>query len=335
MRVLRPKLFLTYNNLATIDGVGAQLQRIISVFCISKLARVGYLHSPLSDIDTQIYSQTNDIDRMQQVAEWNSLFRPDLEVFSPSGNEYILEFSSVSLLHIRILQFFSKFTVRRIILKVSNPRNITDDNPECLLLAPQLMDEKLWSESNRKREVVVGVHIRQGVLALAQYKNRLLPLKHYEKILHEVVSGLHTLSVKYKIFVFSESNQLAEISLLNPEVKKSIELQPNNPNIEINSNGEVKLIHESPDIVNTPILFKAQWMQDEATLTDFISMVRCDILVISKSSLSFVAGLLSRQSIIIYTPFWHEPPSGWLACTHLTSEIFSKALKDKNLDAIR
>ena len=334
-RGFQPKLFLTYNNQSTVDGVGAQLQRIISTYCISKLARIGYLHSPLWDIDTQIFSPISSDERRAQVAQWNSLFRSDLEIFTRTGNDFILELSSVSLLQIRLIRFFSQFTPRRIILKISNPRDISDSHPECLLFAPQLMDDKLWSETNKDKTLVIGVHVRQGVLALAQYKERLLPLKHYEEILHQVVAELDKLSVKYKILVLSERNQKSEISLLNPEVKKSIELEPNNPNLIFTSRTEGKLIHEIPDIVKTPILFKAQWLQDESTFTDFISMVRCDILVISKSSLSFVAGLLSRKSIIIYAPFWHEPPSGWHACTNLKSEIFTKALKDWKLNSFR
>jgi hypothetical protein len=34
-------------------------------------------------------------------------------------------------------------------------------------------------------------------------------------------------------------------------------------------------------------------------------------LLLSKSSMSLVAGLLSTAAVVIYTPFWHEPLADW------------------------
>jgi hypothetical protein len=52
---------------------------------------------------------------------------------------------------------------------------------------------------------------------------------------------------------------------------------------------------------------------NEEITTTFIGMVAADILVISPSSLSYVAGLLS-DGIVYYKPFWHSSRKEWIIC---------------------
>jgi hypothetical protein len=42
-------------------------------------------------------------------------------------------------------------------------------------------------------------------------------------------------------------------------------------------------------------------------------VLTADTLILSKSSFSLVAGLLSSADQVIYTPFWHEPLANWTA----------------------
>ena len=50
---------------------------------------------------------------------------------------------------------------------------------------------------------------------------------------------------------------------------------------------------------------------NEGITTTFIGMVAADILVISPSSFSYVAGLLS-DGIVYYKPFWHSSRKEWI-----------------------
>jgi hypothetical protein len=49
---------------------------------------------------------------------------------------------------------------------------------------------------------------------------------------------------------------------------------------------------------------------NESIESTFYSMVTAQILVMSKSSLSYTAGMLS-DGIIYYLPFWHKPSLNW------------------------
>lgn len=325
----KPKLFLTYDNQASMDGVGAQLQRVISVFSISKLARVGYLHSPLFDIDPQVFSPLKLEERLPQINTWNDLFRDDLEEFHQVGRDRVYESDSISLLHLRLMRFVSRFSRSRIIYRLSNPRIITDKYPESLLVALDLMNDSFRNEiySKEGNDLSIVVHIRQGELVLTQFKDRLLPLIHYERILRCVVNCLNRKDIKFRIMIPRENGQNTSLNVNDPKVARSIALDPNNTNLRINEDESITLIHEKPNPESTPILFEAQWMDESSTYSDFLQMVRADVLITSKSSLSFVAGLMNNRAIKIYTPFWHKAPKDWINSDELNEEVFSRKLR--------
>jgi hypothetical protein len=51
---------------------------------------------------------------------------------------------------------------------------------------------------------------------------------------------------------------------------------------------------------------------NEDVKTTFIGLIVSDVLVQSKSSFSYVAGLLT-QGIVYHIPFWHPPMSKWIS----------------------
>lgn len=60
--------------------------------------------------------------------------------------------------------------------------------------------------------------------------------------------------------------------------------------------------------------FPVKFHFDEDTFETFNGMVFADVLILSASSYSYVAALLSN-GIIIYKPFWHPPRKHWLIAT--------------------
>jgi hypothetical protein len=317
----QPKLFLVIDSQAQSDGAGAQLQRIVSVFCIASLVKVGYLHSEIIDIDAQVFSRKNQKERKLEVEKWNGLFRKDLTNFSVSSSDRIISPRRTSISVVKFVRFISRFSTNRIIWKMADPRIITDRFPNCLAAAPELLDLQVLTdpsiESKTQRTIVI--HIRQGELALSQFKDRLLPLAHYEKILRQLIPILNDSNVEFRILIPTENDHENRISLNDPKVIESLRLNPNNENLVFIEGGYVRLVHEKPTFAHTPLLQNAYWLPEDSVYEDFLKMVRADILVTSKSSLSFTAGLFNRKSIKIYTPFWHSAPSDWISVNDLTS----------------
>jgi hypothetical protein len=41
-------------------------------------------------------------------------------------------------------------------------------------------------------------------------------------------------------------------------------------------------------------------------------LATADVLVMSRSSFSYLGGILNRNGIVLYHPFWHRAPSSWM-----------------------
>lgn len=329
-----PKLFLTYDNQCLMDGVGAQLQRIVSVFGVAKLAKIYYLHSGLVDIDPQAFSLKTFQERETEIDQWNRLFRSDLVAFSELSTDRIISPQHVSLFMLRVIRLLTRFSRHRVIYKMDNPRLISDKFPECLMNAPEMLNSRVLEMTalRSNSEFTIVVHIRQGELVLSQFKDRLLPLSHYEEILRHLVPILEGANVNYKIQIPKENGQENRIPITDPKVSRSIELDPENKNLIFSEDGYVTLNHEKPTAALTPLLLQANWLPEGSVYLDFLKMMQADLLITSKSSLSFVAGLFNRNSIKIYTPFWHTAPANWINANKLGTPISrSKLVKQISL----
>jgi hypothetical protein len=51
---------------------------------------------------------------------------------------------------------------------------------------------------------------------------------------------------------------------------------------------------------------------NEPALDCLRKLATADILVMSRSSFSYLGGILNRNGIILYYPFWHRAPSSWM-----------------------
>ena len=316
---VKPKLFLMYDNSLVLDGVGAQIQRIVSVYGVSRLINASYLHAPLIDFDPQIFTDSTYAERLQEIEKWNSLFRVDLLPYVHTDGDFIFHTNTIGARRLRILNFLSRFSKSRVICKMSNPRKITDRFPDILntaseLISPNFRERELLT---RSEDFKIVVHIRQGVLALSQFKDRLLPLSHYEKVLVTVSRLLNSMGIQYQILIPQEGGQTRNLSIVNSNVIQSMAINPDNSQLRINNDGTVTLIHESPNLQSTPTLFKAKWLDSSSAFSDFELMLNADLLVTSKSSFSFLAGLINQKAIKIYAPFWHSTPSDWLSTDNL------------------
>ena len=319
------------------DGVGAQLQRIVSVFGVAKLAKANYLHSGLFDIDTQAFSLKTFLEREVEVEKWNQLFRSDLALFDELATDRIISPQQISLFMLRIIRFRTRFSRFRVICKIANPRIISDKYPECLKNAPEMLNLRVLEKTalRTSSKFTIVIHIRQGELVLTQFKDRLLPLSHYEEILQHIVPILESVNVNFEIQIPKENGQENRIPITDPKVSRSIELDPDNKNLIFGEEGYVTLNHEKPTSVLTPLLFQANWLPEGSVYLDFLKMMQADLLITSKSSLSFVAGLFNRNSIKIYTPFWHTAPADWIDASNLETSISRAELIKQISDTLK
>ena len=68
------------------------------------------------------------------------------------------------------------------------------------------------------------------------------------------------------------------------------------------------------------------WHVNEGEFLTMVDLVSADILIMAKSSFSYIAGILSR-GIVLYEPFWHNGLKRWInmsrGADYITKKIFA------------
>ncbi len=324
-------VYLTYDNLHNTDGLGAQFQRILSVYCIAQLFETSYFHSPLVNFDEQMFIRLDSEEKLAILSDWNALISPRVTSKLAPKTSIDLTIGNLTPTKLKIIKVVSRVLRISITLRLWNPRLITDKLPHCFEFGQDFLDPTVTSQSRvtgkNKNSLQVVVHIRQGELRLSQFKHRYLPFSYFEKTLSTIVPEIRKRNLNFAVTIPVEPNINNTFSEKAPEVIDSLKIDGTNEFVTINNSGEVKIVFEKLDDRASPYLREAVWHDSGSSYLDFLAMLNADVLIISKSSFSFTAGLLNKKGIIIYYPFWHSVPSSWLSGVDLNSEDFALALE--------
>jgi hypothetical protein len=323
-------IFLTYDNEACQDGIGAQIQRIVSVYAISRTLRIGYIHSGILDFDSQVFHKSNILQKKYDIAKWSSLFTTDLKTEESLPRHYSIKVRSIKYgWGLKILNVvFGKLKIL-LLVKVSSPRFFTDKYPDSLLYTPEIFSLKNYENVGIKTIFKVAIHIRQGELALSQFADRYLPLEYFERVLSKVLPVLEQLDIKYEVIIPQE-NTKNRIPITDPKIIKSNALDPNNPFIIPSGDGFVEISQETLNS-SMAYLLASKWLETADPFLDFLQLANADLLILSKSSFSFLAGLCNPKSIKIFHKFWHPTPKTWIDSSTLDSVSLAALLNESAL----
>ncbi len=297
---LREKLILTYNNKKSTDGAGAQLQRIYGIYSISRLLGVSYLHSPLNRVDYQGLSALEE-----NVAEpdfhhqFNSLFQIKSDVM-PTGDVHKIKIHDISMdtFHQLVAMLTEGETDGRPILaQLVMPYGISDHRPDCYEVCKQISP---FASSDREgRPLRVAIHVRRGELLVLD-SDRLLPNAFYINVALNIAHVLEGLKIDYRIELHTEVP------------RKEFTVHRNHPGINNRISAPTLLSPETCRLDEFRVLPNLVHCVNEPAVDCLSKLATADILVMSKSSFSYIAGILNRKGIILYYPFWHPPLSSWM-----------------------
>jgi hypothetical protein len=297
---LRHKIVLTYDNTKMTDGVGAQLQRIYGIYSISRLLGVSYLHSPLKLVeyqglralkigsaDPEFHQEFNDICQIKSDVTTAEYFRP-INLLDLSMKEF----------HKLITMYYADKSDRRpYLLRLAAPYAIGDSFPDCYEVCKEI--SPFASPASEGRALRVAIHVRRGELAFLDAE-RILPDHYYISVAQNVVHLFEALGIDYEIELHSEA------------IDKEFIVQPDQPGI---------FNRISSPVVVGPRMYRLEIFSilphlvpciNEKAIDCLRKLATADILIMSKSSFSYIAALLNRNGIILYHPFWHPAPSSWI-----------------------
>ena len=301
---------VTFDSSQAVDGTGAQLQRMISVYALAKYFGFHYLHSEIKQVSVHAFDpfQTNELYE-EYLVEINKFFQ--FNGISQQGQ--------VSISFTRTQTFFWKFMFllirnrfqnKSLFLALLEPSSITD-------FRPQILDSIRGHVSLATRDVPhfahpsVAIHYRQGVGGFALYPGqkvpRETPLIQFEQILSSIVSEVGSNSIK-SIIVLTDAP--TDVTLYKPPTHQQA-LWEGTPGY---SNGVMTIqpidFGKLSDKFDLPI----HVIRGGNPLDAIYVMAQSDFLLMSKSSLSYLGGIFNTIGTV-YSPknFWHRPLSGWRA----------------------
>lgn len=302
------RLTLVYDQMAMPDGLGAQFQRILTLKALSESIKCNFETFVLERYDEAVFNDFSPEQKLREIDKWSNLF----EISSCDRMPFSISIKTnpSKLAYLYIYRFIAKITFLRIRLIIGFPAILIDKNPWIYELLGKYLNQNLLHPS-LPRKLKIVVHIRRGEVLLSQFKDRYLPFDYYEEVLKLLVRELKFFDIQYSVTVLSEkiSNPILEAN--NPKVINSIQTDPSNPNLTKLQNGDFFLLDEKFDAGKFPCLAQGLFIRNNDAFADFKLMCDADILLISKSSFSFTAGLLNADALKIYHPFWHTPSGRW------------------------
>jgi hypothetical protein len=304
-----PASALTYNDEID-DGVGAQLHRIIGIYTLSVLYRIPYRHTGIKNL------LITALDPYQTQKELDVYIRRINEIFElPSSDfgsqrDYKFELPSPTKLNLNLIRLKNRLRIGKFrTFVISNPFVILNKNPDAYLLAiPQLP----MAENIKRDFVNIVVHYRRGSSSFdilpGESAPRAILNEWYLKVLNKYVDQLKADKIKYHIDLFTD---MPKHNLDFAPIAFQRDFWKQLPRFE----KEMITIH-GEDLNQTTF----RDFGDSLTvhyggdpLNDLMHMAEADLLIMSRSSFSFVGALLNRNGKIIVPPnFGHNNLSSWI-----------------------
>lgn len=291
-------LSITYDNCALQDGAGAQLQRIIGIYAISKFFRINYIHAPLKEVLVHPNDGvTSDSQYSTLLQELNELVK-----FESSRRDFSID-EEVCVNHLGTKQFLFfllryRFSTRHLNLVVLQPYLLLNRFPRILAKFKKEYDWGIDLE-----EKLICVHIRQSgpdssFILKGEGQSRNLTSEYYlEKIgsLRRTMSNSEFDSLKILIVTDEPQEEFNFKPYVGQEkVWNDAGYPLKSEGIRFRAGSTVNEIKKH--FPNCEIQYGGSPVRAIKTLASG------EYLVMSRSSLSHVAGLVTRTRNILSPP---------------------------------
>ena len=300
---------LTYNADENDDGTGAQIQRILGIYSVSRKYGFNYLHTPVKNLLIFPLDSSQDPHEAEKyLKRMNDYFK--LPTDDSLQFDKITSKSTISVGYLRRLKLQMHFgKPKRILVRVSNPNLIVDTYPDILRFA--VSDLIQPSVMNLMAKVSIILHIRgtvqKDLIIKGEVEPRSLPVSYYKDKLRDILALIDA-DLDYEIKVFTDTP------------KRSLSFEPRPQDIETwNKSGhsivDGKIQVDGLDLEKDFQDFgsEIEFIYGGDPLDAIIQMSRADYFVMSRSSFSYIAAILNPNGIIYCPPkFWNSPLANWI-----------------------
>ncbi len=269
-------------------AAGAQLQRIYGIYALSRYLHVPYVYTPLKKIGYQGLAQLekNTISPNAQ-DRWNRVFKIRSDIKLPP-NTIIRYIDTPKEADIERYKSEAEKANQFYLLQILLPYEITDRNPEIYRC---LRDVSPFhpAPSDVFR---IAIHVRRGE-EFAVESQRMLPNSYYVSATLKIVAALKQLNIPFVCELYTEVASKAFVVTpqthgIAGEIRRPVIIDPKMNRIE-----DFDVLPNLHKYINTD------------PIDTLRGMATADVLIISRSSFSYLAALFNRGTVI-YFPFWHK-----------------------------
>jgi len=280
--------------------VGAQLQRIYGTYAVSRLLGAHYLHSPLFRVDYQGLSALEEnVNDPRYHDAFNELCWIDSDVL-PTDVFRTMEVANLTtevLDGLETVPGSAGGDGGMCLLKVTLPYGIADRFPDCYDVCKEI--SPFASVPRRGRPLRVAIHVRQGDLMVVE-SHRMLPHGYSVAVAQHVAGALDAVEVEYQMELHTEIPT------------REFAVTPGHVGIGDHISAPVVVNPEMSSLQEFSVLPSLKLFVNERAIDCLRKLATADVLVMSRSSFSYVAAVLNRNGVVLYHPFWHSGPSSWI-----------------------
>jgi hypothetical protein len=309
-------LYLTYDNQAMQDGLGAQALRITGVYSIAKQFRVKYLHNPIERaIEDIAHNLEGGVSLDALIGQVNSFFSfpSDELIDSEVTHIYIRTLSRKRLMQLILKSFLSQ---RNLVVHILIPMGVLDKMPNAYRFATSFLRRNNSDLLNGEIGFALLAHVRRGYdekYANKQYATgRHLPFSYFSDAISVSCA---------KFNVPKESKLHIHTDLVNKPTKWKPSQEGIIEGFKSNSGQEdVSHIQLEPyDLsrhVACPENYELEIHYCDPLMKTFLDMCTAKVLIQGKSALSYLAGIVNENTVIspinqshAKLPRWHSSVS--------------------------
>jgi hypothetical protein len=303
---LKKRLAVTYANDRKTDGLGAQLQRLVAIRALAMRLNLNYLHSQIVMLAIHPLDPfANESQVNQFLKKVNKYFNLDSSIEQSWAEEEFL-FESLSLSTFVRIYFRSIIRRKNILIRVVEPYAVMELLPNDYKRVIPFFIE--FPHAAFLGDDIV-MHYRYGVgnsvIQPGEKLPRQMDLMHFRKVIQRIPAK------------YTQTLRVLRVLTDAPEFETSFRPQKN----------QLHLWEGTPNFHNGSVLIQPLSFKESLgdlgldLVVDFggdavdsvLRMSNSRVLILSRSSLSYVGALFNQNAELVYSApnFWHPRMKSW------------------------
>ena len=308
--LLRPnsissKVILSYAPGVKLDGLGAQLQRVLAINALGEFWSVEVKHDPITEIAIHPLDEINNLnDYLVFLKNVNNVIDSHKSVPECEKNFYFVNLNFFKLIKVLLYVYINQKSVR---INLTLPYYFVDSRPEIYKCKSNfLVRKRLNSFATLNLSDQIVLHHRHGVGNMAIQPGQKHPREIAQQFYLSVLSNCINIYPDRPLTVFTDA-PISQMEFRPPS--NQIESWINLPSFD---GRKMTIAANSLDWITSQLSLKTNVIRGGNPLETMANMSTARVLILSRSSFGYLSALMADTADVwIPGDFWHQPLLGW------------------------